>query len=669
MGPTSDNPEVGPAAEEAHGSFTPCVPQGFLFGFFDFLHRHSDEIEILTYADLPFGSDYDYKANYLEEWKAWQQQLASGDADRSKIHLIIHHDVDDCPELTHDVLRHQLQLGIHSNVMIFNRLLRRRILRNEGRLVERDYAVDHELLSRLEGGGWVIGYHSNAYEWGMFDVERACEIFENDVALLREKYDIRFFCPHGGVRDADGASNALLPIPPALQDSLHWTLNGHTIRLDGSFSDGGLNGARDPEKRDLRDFVRTWQPGKRYRVLLHPQYYSEEWERSKRLTGAKWYEDVVAASEEGSAEAVWDTVTLRSPSIFNKRTPQRERPQHSPEALRRAARPVFIGGDGRSGTTLLNVVLDSHPMLAVAPEYHFAGPPNIGSAVLNAIDLIEAGDPSIKSPQLAESATLRPPVQFVRRAERAGHSLSTIRECVEQAMDELGADLNNFERKCHLIELLGQRLLGEDQRAGWAKRSLLTLRGVLQGRRAAIDNPASSKRRWGCKIMREIRNVSPYQRAWPHASFIHIIRDGRDVASSQITEHGSWGYNEIEEAATKWVKLIEKSRVNAIRCGASVLEIRYEDLVLEPRSVLETVVEFLSVPWSDRLLQHESVDHDFFDSSVAHPSRKRVMQRIDTSAVGRYQRDLEPSQIDTFNSVAGEMLESLGYSCLGVDHA
>ena len=58
-----------------------------------------------------------------------------------------------------------------------------------------------------------------------------------------------------------------------------------------------------------------------------------------------------------------------------------------------------------------------------------------------------------------------------------------------------------------------------------------------------------SKKRWGMKIMREIRNPKRYAEVWNAAQFIHIIRDGRDVASSQLMGHGSWGYGDVEEAA------------------------------------------------------------------------------------------------------------------------
>lgn len=619
--------------------FRSCVPYGFLEGFHRFLHRHRDLVRIHTYGDLPFEDDWDHERGFPAERKRWRNHVASDEEAGSQVHLIIQHDVDDLPERTHEVLRLQMDLGIRSNVFIFNRCLRRKLFKKEGVLEERPYDLDHGLLARCEAGGWVVGYHSNAYEWSRFDLARAEGIFESDVAALRERYDIRFFCPHGGVRDPEGRSNSVLPLPDSLREEVRWIFNGHSISLDGAWSDGGLNGARDPEARDLRDFVRTWKPGGRYRILLHPQYYADDWRRSKRLTGASWYEESIACEESGRDP--WASVEM--PAVLRQAV-RRDRSVarlSDPTALRRESRPIFIGGDGRSGTTLLNVVLDSHPDLSVAPEYHFSGCPNAGSAALEALDVLEPRSRRFSLSWLRSRLRTRTPEsrplvaeQFVRRSLRAGHRPDEIRTCVRRAMKELGRDLDDFASKCHLIDLLG--------------RSLASRRG---------------RARWGCKIMREIRKPQRYLEQWPQARFIHIIRDGRDVAASQITEHSGWGYGDISEAATKWVKIIEMARQNAERHAAPMLEIRYEDLILDSESTLRRTMEFLGEPWSDTLLRHEEADHDFFQTRVGHPSRARTQQPLDASAIGRHRRDLTAEQIASFESIAGGMLQSIGYEC------
>ena len=292
--------------------------------------------------------------------------------------------------------------------------------------------------------------------------------------------------------------------------------------------------------------------------------------------------------------------------------------------------PIFIGGDGRSGTTLLNVILDSHPTLSVAPEYHFNGGSDLGSTALEAVrikkdgGLLESGIRAVDTPEW------KPAMQFVNRVVRAGLSLDEIHEAIQQAMEETGTNLVEFHDRCRLIEKFGRILVNRD-----------------------------SKKRWGMKIMREIRNPKRYANVWGDAQFIHIIRDGRDVAASQLLEHGSWGYGDIGEAAKNWCNIITQSRTNT--SNLSYTEIRYEDIVMESEKSLRKLCKFLNVNWSKKLLAHEKQKHDFFETKVAHPSRQASMKKINNSAVGRHKRDLSQEQIDIFNSIAGEMLSSLGY--------
>jgi Sulfotransferase family len=60
--------------------------------------------------------------------------------------------------------------------------------------------------------------------------------------------------------------------------------------------------------------------------------------------------------------------------------------------------PIFVGGDGRSGTTLLSLILDSNSELVVGPELHFRGPANLGASCVEACDLLINSDPRARSP-------------------------------------------------------------------------------------------------------------------------------------------------------------------------------------------------------------------------------------------------------------------------------
>ena len=302
-----DPPENKNAKDQAY------FPLGFYVEFLEMLADRPDVFEVLTYDDLPWGDDYDHANNYPQEQRNWQAQLKSGARSRDKIYVILQHDVDSSPHRTIKMLREEQRLNIPSNVMIFTRRVNRRHMNATGELQLTDYPLDYDYLKRLEREHrFAICYHANSFEQALFDRAQAMAIFERDVAQLREHFNINFFSPHGGARSPDGESNNSLPIPDSLTRSLRWVANKQSVRLDASFSDGGPNSpARDPAQRDLRDFVRTWRRGGRYRVLTHPQYYDTRSRPSPRMEGTPWYDQVRQAYADNPRPGLWAEVAAR----------------------------------------------------------------------------------------------------------------------------------------------------------------------------------------------------------------------------------------------------------------------------------------------------------------------------------------------------------------------
>lgn len=287
-------------------------PFEYFIDFLKFLRENDDVIEIITYDDLLWGDDYDYVHHYPQEHNNWKDQLKKGIRDDQKIYVLLQHDVDSAPERTMAILRKEERFRIPSNVMIFNRRINRRHMQKTGELIYTEYAVDYNYLRRLQNESrFVIAYHSNAFDQALFNKERALRIFEDDVKALREHFNILYFSPHGGVHSPTGLVNHDLPMPESLKSSLRWVHNRNNVRFDGEFSDGGINSPkRDPAKRDLRDFVRKWEKGKRYRILIHPQYYNAPCSPSPRMAGTSWYDDLLgfyASKKQGTA---WDEVQL-----------------------------------------------------------------------------------------------------------------------------------------------------------------------------------------------------------------------------------------------------------------------------------------------------------------------------------------------------------------------
>jgi len=297
--------------------------------------------------------------------------------------------------------------------------------------------------------------------------------------------------------------------------------------------------------------------------------------------------------------------------------------------------PILIGGEHRSGTTLVSLVLDSHPQLTVGPELDFREPHSLGAHVLECCALLAAGDPRVAG----EGVATRDPafalgVQFVRQCERFGVEPARLAELTEAALRERGgADLVDFADRCALIDRLG---------------------------RARRDDDGSAA--WGIKIQRSIVDAEAFARVWPDARFVHVVRDGRDVAASHLCGGRDWGYREIAAAARGWVAVVDSAE---LRAAGGVHTVIYERLVVEPRAELEPLLAALGLPWEESLLSHESARHALLRHPYRHPSAAEAGRPIHSGAVGRHARDLAPEEIAAFEAIAGRALAGYGYDVPG----
>lgn len=279
-------------------------PAAYVDSFIRMISNPSRNIEVITYGDLNFGNDWDYENAYPDEWASWQESFSNGHRDPEKIYLVLHHDVDDSPERTHRLLEVEEKLGIRSSTFIFNRPVNRSLLNTSGEVEYVDYSVDIDLFKRLQEKGWDFCYHSNAFEQSSFEAELAGEIFANDIKELTSKgLNIDFFCPHGGAKNSKGESNVHFGIPEGMKGEVRWVLNRNTIKLNGVTSDGGYRGRDNWDSLDFRNFVRSWKPGRRYRILIHPQHYDDDFTPFEpMLLSQEWYRQMVDLSDTDFAD-------------------------------------------------------------------------------------------------------------------------------------------------------------------------------------------------------------------------------------------------------------------------------------------------------------------------------------------------------------------------------
>jgi hypothetical protein len=183
------------------------------------------------------------------------------------------------------------------------------------------------------------------------------------------------------------------------------------------------------------------------------------------------------------------------------------------------------------------------------------------------------------------------------------------------------------------------------------------------------------KPRWGDKSPPYTWKARRIQSGLPEAHFIHLIRDGRDVALS--LSEVSWGPGDLQEAADKWVEELGRARRRARRLRpGTYLEVRYEDLVADPEPLLRRVAEFVRLPWDPGMLDYhhgaeermKEVIRDFHPlggGTITAEERKRQHELVSSppssSRVGRWRTEMSVEDRQEFEDIAGDLLRELGY--------
>ena len=278
----------------------------------------------------------------------------------------------------------------------------------------------------------------------------------------------------------------------------------------------------------------------------------------------------------------------------------------------------FIVGVPRSGTTLLRLQLDAHPELALPAETAFGEVARRfeGSAVTRD----ELLDALTGMPTWSDLAMSR---------------------------DDLAALLAEVE--------------------DW---------GLSTGLRAFYRGYAAArgKTRYGDKTPGHVVDMDVLSRVLPEARFIHIIRDGRDVAASLRGLPFAPGDGGIAAIAAAWRDTIWRARRVAAQLP-HYTEVRYEALVREPERVLRELCDFLELEFApEMLLAHERAHERLAEMSSATVTADgmaylqdgtevvaRTLRPPQTDRIGRWRNALSEYDVRCFERFAGGALVEDGY--------
>jgi Sulfotransferase family len=171
----------------------------------------------------------------------------------------------------------------------------------------------------------------------------------------------------------------------------------------------------------------------------------------------------------------------------------------------------------------------------------------------------------------------------------------------------------------------------------------------------------TGKSRWAEKTPLNVRSFGWVLARFPESRVIHVIRDGRDVVCS-MRQHperrwvdGTW-VRELRQAPLelylrRWVRDVEDGLRS--RGDPRYLEVRYEELVVDPAGVLERLLTDLGEAWDAGLL----IEDEAAAGSASHHAGTGISAR----SVERWRNDLTADERRLATSIAGPLLERLGY--------
>lgn len=271
--------------------------------------------------------------------------------------------------------------------------------------------------------------------------------------------------------------------------------------------------------------------------------------------------------------------------------------------------PIFIVGCPRSGTGLLRDLLRSHPRITFPGESHFI--PLFYKAY---------GNP-----------------QNEREARKLATMILNFLHVNSFWIKELSLEPVLFSQDKSYSQIVGRIY------EAWARKE--------------------NKPRWGDKTPLYVTEIPILLELFPDGKIIHIYRDGRDVALSWLR----LGYRNVGSlfmAAHLWKQFVGAG----LRAGKELpreryMEIRYETLLSQPEEAMKHVCAFLNESFSDAVLKPN------FEKRLYRPAifgeRKRPNPASKTAIASenreKWRKEMSMSDRILFESIAGDLLETLGY--------
>ncbi len=269
--------------------------------------------------------------------------------------------------------------------------------------------------------------------------------------------------------------------------------------------------------------------------------------------------------------------------------------------------PIFLVGAPRSGTTMLRLMLNSHPRIAIPFESDFIP-------------------------------------KFYRRLAEYGDLGE--HENVKRLLDDIAAQ--TFVKRGKLIDDKSFILSSNPRSYSQLISAIYATYARSQG-----------KCRWGDKDPDNAVELDVLWNLFPSCQIVHIVRDGRGASNS--LRKMEWGSRNILKLARDWSWQVTLAHKMGMILGPKYyLEIRYENLVRSPEATLRSICEFVGEPFCTEMLAY----HQHAGAAMPESSMKfhaTSVQAPNPEKATAWRREMSVADRVLFDEVAGATLAQFGY--------
>ena len=272
--------------------------------------------------------------------------------------------------------------------------------------------------------------------------------------------------------------------------------------------------------------------------------------------------------------------------------------------------PFFIIGSKRGGTTLLRMMLNSHPEIAIPPESHFL------------IPILEKFPPDIK-PDANQKDEIIQDILNAGRFETWSTTPLEVREFIEGLPP--GTSLREIVDGIFKLEISKQ-----------------------------------GKSRWGEKTPEYVDIVDQLAGLFHHAKFLFLIRDGRDVINSLKTK--GWEGWSIYQRGKYWSHCVQTIFNFSTKHQNSHLVIHYEELVLQTEQTLRKICQFLAIPFRREMLEYYKTADQHITQTEKNANIHNKLSRLPSlTDLYKWKRTDNPGTIFLAEASMQKELQMAGY--------